>query len=691
MKITKKIISYVLAFITVFSSFTILPSELFEWADVSAVNLTTENSNSTETFTDGDFVYSLINHYELKIVEYKGEADAYIPDVAEGIECPEIANRKVTAIGKSAFSHKNISNITFGKNIKYIESYAFIKNQAIETLDLSVCKNLISIGDHAFYYNNALTTVKFPDNLKIIDDYAFAWCYKLTKVEIEESIVSIGDSAFAQCERLQTVNIKGGTNAIIGYSAFLNCYKLESVNIGNGVLRIDKSAFYWCPILKQVTIGEDVTYIGVNAFGACENLIKVDILSKEITGLYEDSITFYKNDAVIYCYKGSNTHNTLKDNGYTNLSFYEREIHTTDITVNGTSVDSFSKETKNYTVYVNDATYINVTPVFEEDDVKYTVNSNDNVYTIKVYNDNVELLDTYTVTVIEYGYTVIGDISLMLNNISGTKVSGDIALPAGTYNLKIAKGSKQFGYKKTVTDYCNGLTLKEIYSSYITLNATGGTYTFQFDTKTNKLVIKHQSNMPNEYLVGDLDVILKPVANRPLSIGTQQLSRGTYKFKVSIGGKECGYNKVLNNATVGGLTVNSKYQAYITLNATGGLYTFKLNTETNQLIVQYTPASNETKTDIHISGDFNLVMNDESEFNQNSTIATGTIYLEDGCYTFKVHNYGIVYTAGLVINDKGSCTLANKYITPVTLNATGGYYKFVFDKTTGVLKISLLD
>ena len=136
--------------------------------------------------------------------------------------------------------------------------------------------------------------------------------------------------------------------------------------------------------------------------------------------------------------------------------------------------------------------------------------------------------------------------------------------------------------------------------------------------------------------------------------------------------------------------MNSKYTAQVTLNATGGMYTFVLNTETNKLIIRHTPTNNENTTDIHISGTFNLVLNDKSATGEELTTATGTIYLEDGCYTFKVYNYGTVYTAGVVVNDKSTKTLSSKYTTPVTLNATGGTYKFAFNKETGALTVSMV-
>ena len=136
------------------------------------------------------------------------------------------------------------------------------------------------------------------------------------------------------------------------------------------------------------------------------------------------------------------------------------------------------------------------------------------------------------------------------------------------------------------------------------------------------------------------------------------------------------------------MSLSSSYSSQIILNATGGMYTFILNTETNKLIIRHTPTDNETTTDVHISGTFNLVLNDKSATGEELTTATGTITLTGGCYTFKVYNYSTAYTANTVINDKATKNLSSKYTTPVTLNATGGTYRFTFNKTTGALIVS---
>lgn len=285
------------------------------------------------------------------------------------------------------------------------------------------------------------------------------------------------------------------------------------------------------------------------------------------------------------------------------------------------------------------------------------------------------------------GYYVYGDnLKLKLTSIGTDKVGGKIALQKGTYTFKIDNYGTLLGYSKTFTDTTKGLTFNKKFKSSTTLVATGGTYTFQFNTKTNTLVVKYDKNLPNDYLIGDLNTILSPVKGRTIAVGSTYLAAGTYKFKLSAGNVVYGYNKVINNTTNGNsLSLNSKYSSYLTLNATGGTYTFTLNTKTKKLVVGYVPAKDEKADDVHVSGDINLVLDDKGG---ESNVAKGTVKLSEGTYSFKIYNYGTAYTIGSKIVDSGAKTLKSSYSANVTLIASGGTYTFSFDKTTGELKVS---
>lgn len=296
---------------------------------------------------------------------------------------------------------------------------------------------------------------------------------------------------------------------------------------------------------------------------------------------------------------------------------------------------------------------------------------------------------TEPTTVPSDGYYVYGDNLKVKLSASGTgKMSATVALQAGTYTFKLDNYGTLLGYNRTFTDYTTGgLTFRNTYSSSSTLIATGGTYTFQVNTATNTLVVKYNSTLPTEYLVGDLNTILSPVAGKTLSIGSTYLEAGTYKFKLSIDNVQFGYGKTVNDSTTGALSFNSKYSSYCTLVATGGTYTFTLNTATNKLTIGFTPSKDEASDDVHVSGDFDLVLNDNGGENN---VATGKVTLSEGTYSFKIYSYGVAYTAGVKISDNGTKQLSTSFKSNVTLVATGGTYNFSFDKTTNKLTVELV-
>jgi len=60
-------------------------------------------------------------------------------------------------------------------------------------------KEVIGIGQRAFYENKILQHIDFPENLKTIDENAFYGCTALHNVSLPEKLESIGNYAFNYC------------------------------------------------------------------------------------------------------------------------------------------------------------------------------------------------------------------------------------------------------------------------------------------------------------------------------------------------------------------------------------------------------------------------------------------------------------------------------------------------------------
>ena len=167
-RVIKRAVSFVLVFMTVFSVFTILPSEVFHTAYVKAAEMfSSETGASTqETYTTDDFTYTLIDEYsKVQILSYIGsDADVVIPD--------RIDNKKVTSIADSAFREKSITSVVFGQYVESIGNYAFYSCQSLNKLDFSRVR-LRLLVTMLLQYVNHLKALNFPIVWKVSDTVLF--------------------------------------------------------------------------------------------------------------------------------------------------------------------------------------------------------------------------------------------------------------------------------------------------------------------------------------------------------------------------------------------------------------------------------------------------------------------------------------------------------------------------------------
>ena len=177
----------------------------------------------------------------------------------------------VTSIGDSAFEKcTGLTSVTIPDSVNYIGGNAFygtkwLDQQREKNGPLVVVNNILIDG------KAAEGEVSIPKDVTSIGDYAFRDCKKLISVTIPESVTSIGDSAFEKCTGLTSVTIPNGVTSIKRYT-FQNCTGLTSVTIPDNVRFIDGQAFENCYKLESVTIPKNVTSIGNYAFAGCSSL-----------------------------------------------------------------------------------------------------------------------------------------------------------------------------------------------------------------------------------------------------------------------------------------------------------------------------------------------------------------------------------------------------------------------------------
>ena len=207
--------------------------------------------------TSGDYAYEVLEDGTAEITVYDGDGgDVIIPDTLDGYT--------VTTIGDFAFAHCDaLTTVSIGNSVTTIGDGAFSWCVALTTVELG--DSVTTIGDDAFHSCDALTAITvaaenpnyssdedgvlynkdktaliqypigssrtaytIPDSVTTIGDEAFQYCDALTTVEIPDSVTTIGDSAFDRCRALTTVEI-GDSVTTIGYRAFYNCDALTTV------------------------------------------------------------------------------------------------------------------------------------------------------------------------------------------------------------------------------------------------------------------------------------------------------------------------------------------------------------------------------------------------------------------------------------------------------------------------------
>lgn len=141
-------------------------------------------------------------------------------------------------------------------------------------------RELVEIGEKAFFGCTSLTSVTIPNSVTSIGEYAFV-ATNLTSVTIPDRVTEIGVLAFAG---YQLTEFKGKYASEDGrclvVDGVLNSFApagLTEYTIPEGVTSIGREALSAQPGLRSITIPDGVTSIGDMAFGACTSLTSITI------------------------------------------------------------------------------------------------------------------------------------------------------------------------------------------------------------------------------------------------------------------------------------------------------------------------------------------------------------------------------------------------------------------------------
>lgn len=215
------------------------------------------------------------------------ESDFYIKDgvllkytgTASSVTVPS----EVYYIGESAFAESSVKEVVLQKNVVYIGDNAFYN--CSELSKISFDENVRSIGANAFYdtpwlnnrtedvvavnkvivkYNGSASSYTIPTYYNAIAGYAFAENQTLKSVIVPSSVNEIGEGAFSGCTALNNVSLPDtisdiGLKAFYG-TGFIKNYSGDYLVVGNGILincKLD---------VENAVVPNGVRQIGAGAF-----------------------------------------------------------------------------------------------------------------------------------------------------------------------------------------------------------------------------------------------------------------------------------------------------------------------------------------------------------------------------------------------------------------------------------------
>ena len=241
------------------------------------------------------------------------------------VRLSDISFDSVKRIGENAFCEADLASIRL-PIIEFIDKYAFVYNESLVSIELGA--ESVVLGEGAFSYCKALTTVENSKNITDFGAYSFAYTAlhgidatgavrigdhafmkeKMTPftVELGADLEALGENPFAFCalplfegtvsetfngeafeKATNTYDISENVKVIDGMLYCVVPNGLEfisyagdatSVTVAEGTVRITASAFAGTPI-SQVVLPSTLASVGHKAFYGCEKLALVSFAS----------------------------------------------------------------------------------------------------------------------------------------------------------------------------------------------------------------------------------------------------------------------------------------------------------------------------------------------------------------------------------------------------------------------------
>ena len=276
------------------------------------------------------------------------------------------------------------------------------------------------------------------------------------------------------------------------------------------------------------------------------------------------------------------------------------------------------------------------------------------------------------------GVSIYGDINLTLTDDGEGTYTGRVDLDEGTYTFRVSEEGTAMCNGSSFTDMIYNIPYYSEFKAATTLNVSGGRYTFTYVASTNCLTVKYKPYSELVEIFGDINVELVKGSGSVFT-GSARLEAGSYDFRINEMGTQMCFGYTFDDH-VYKIVYNADWTSATTFNANGGLYSFKYDTETNELTVQHTA---EGVGDVRIFGDIELNL-----IKDYGTLYSVTTTLTAGTYQFRVDELGTTYCNGSSFTESiYQIGYSSDWKSATTFNVEDGKYTFRYDTSTHQLTV----
>ncbi|MBQ9978885.1 MAG: leucine-rich repeat domain-containing protein [Clostridia bacterium] len=250
--------------ITIPGRFEILPEYLFAGAqDLESVII----EDGVKVISQGTFE----NCPSLKTVVLPNNLEEFYSSFAycSSLEFIELPNC-VEYLYDMFYRCSSLKTVYIGKNIKEIDSYAFVECGMLESIEVSEENKYFSSINGNLYSADCTVLIKYaaakkdeffevPDGVTKIDGEAFNGAVNLIEIVVPDSVTEYGHEVFATCTSLETVTLGRGITEIDGKMfGFEN--PLKTLNVSDTISNIGAGTLSYCDKLEAINVDENNPY-----------------------------------------------------------------------------------------------------------------------------------------------------------------------------------------------------------------------------------------------------------------------------------------------------------------------------------------------------------------------------------------------------------------------------------------------